>query len=126
MQIRPLALAAVCAVVATSAAGQSTAPYSAVEVDPFVADQGVAFPADCQNALVENIARETSVVFNTAIIRREGDGAKRSLPGFGAGGTVVQAEVRFADASTGQVLLIREVKGRIDSQGAGESIGRKI
>jgi hypothetical protein len=149
MQIRPLALAAVCAAVfATSAAGQSTAPYSAVEVDPFVADQGVVFPADYQNALVENIARETSVVFNTAVILREGDavpfghavlrisgtvvkfkpgnGAKRSLPGFGAGGTVVQAEVRFADASTGQVLLIREVKGHIDSQGAGESIGRKI
>ncbi len=149
MQIRPLALAAVCAAIfATSAAGQSPAPYSAVEVDPFVADRGVAFPADYQSALVEDIARETSVVFKTAIILREGDAApfghavlrisgtvmkfkpgnkaKRSLIGLSAGATIVQAQVRLADASTGQVLLIREVKGRIDSQGAGESIGRKI
>jgi Domain of unknown function (DUF4410) len=150
MKIRTVALAAViyAAVFGPSAAGKSPAPYSAVEVDPFVADRGVAFPVDYQKALVEDIAREISVVFKTAIILREGDavpfghavlrisgtvvryktgnGAKKSLLGFGAGGTTVQAQVRFADASTGQVLLIREVKGGIDSQGAGDSIARKI
>ncbi len=150
MMIRAVVLAAVmyAAVFGPSAAGQSPAPYSAVEVDPFVADRGVAFPMDYQRALVEDIARETSVVFKTAIIMRQGDatpfghavlrisgtvvkfkagnGAKRSLLGFGAGGTIVQAQVRLADASTGQVLLIHEVKGTIDSPGAGDSIGRKI
>jgi hypothetical protein len=150
MMIRAVVLAAAlyAAVLGPSAAGQSHAPYSAVEVDPFVADRGVAFPMDYQSALVEDIARETSVVFKTAIIMREGDAtpfghavlrisgtvirfnaryrAKKSLLGFGAGTTTVQAQVRFADASTGQVLLIHAVKGTIDSPGAGDSIGRKI
>ncbi len=150
MKIRTLALVTViyAAVPGPSAAGQSPAPYSAVEVDPFVADRGVAFPVDYQKALVEDIARETSVVFKTAILLREGDPApfghavlrisgtvirfkpgsnlKRSLLDFSAGATIAQAQVRFADASTGQVLLIREVKGGIDSQGAGDSMGRKI
>jgi hypothetical protein len=150
MKIRVVALAAVIftAVFEPNAAGQSPAPYSAVEVDPFVADRTVAFPVQDQKALVEDIARETSVIFKTAIILREGDAApfghavlrisgtvvrfkpgnsaKRPLLGFGSGATSVQAQVRFADASSGQVLLIRELKGGIDSQGATGSIGRKI
>ena len=155
MKLRTVALAAVIftalfftPLFGFSAAGQSPAPYSAVEVDPFVADRTVAFPVDYQKALVEDIARETSVIFKTAILLREGDATpfghavlrisgtvirfkpgsnvKRSLLDFSAGATIVQAQVRFADASSGQVLLIREVKGGINSQGAGESIGRKI
>jgi len=139
MTIRTIALAAfICA----AAAGQSPAPYSAVEVDPFVADRTVALPVDYQSALVDDVAREISVVFKTAILLREGDAApfghavlrisgtvirfkpgnkpKPPLLGFGATVTTVRAQVRFADASTGQVLLIHEV------QGTGESIARKI
>jgi hypothetical protein len=143
MQLRTVALAAVIfAGVLTPAVPAEPAPYSAVEVDPFVADQGVSLPADYQRAFVENVAREISLAFETVIIVRQGDAppfghavlrisgtvirfqpanpVKRSLIGFGAGGTTLQARVRFADASTGQVLLIREVKG------ASESVAKKI
>ena len=144
MQIRIIVLAAVfCA----TAFGQSPAPYSAIEVDPFVADRSVPFPMDYQKALVEDIAREASVVFKTAIILRQGDAppfghavlrisgtvigfksgssAKALLPGFGSSGISVRAQVRFADASSGQVLLIRQVKGTIDPKGA-DSFARQI
>jgi hypothetical protein len=143
MQIRTVALAAVIyAGVLRPAAPAEPAPYSALEVDPFVADREVAFPADYQRTLVEDIAREISLAFETVIIVRQGDSPpfghavlrisgtiirfqptnplKRSLIGFRAGATMLQARVRFADASSGQVLLIREVKG------AGESVAIKI
>ena len=145
MQIRIIALAAVFY---ATAVGQSPAPYSAIEVDPFVADRSVPFPMDYQKALVEDIAREASVVFKTAIILRQGDAppfghaelrisgtvigfksgssAKALLPGFGSSGISVRAQVRFADASSGQVLLIRQVKGTIDPKGAGDSFARQI
>lgn len=130
----------------TTAFGQSPAPYSAIEVDPFVADRGVTFPLDYQKALVEDIAREASVVFKTAIILRQGDAtpfghavlrisgtiirfgmsAKGLLPGFGSNTINVRAQVRFADASSGQVLLIRQVKGTIDPRKAGDSFARQI
>src|ERR1700685_4410397 len=74
MQIRTVALAAVIyAGVLAPAAPGAPAPYSAVEVDPFVANQDVAFPADYQRALVENIAREITLAFETLIIVRKGD-----------------------------------------------------
>jgi len=137
------------------AAAERPAPYTAVEVDPFVADRGSAFPADYQSALVEDIAREISLTFPTVIILRASDGfpyghtllrisgtvtrfkpgdrLKRSMIGFGAGATVVQAQVRFSDATTHQVIMIRQVEGITwtgiaggDSQAAGESLARKL
>jgi Domain of unknown function (DUF4410) len=137
------------------AAAEPPAPYSAVEVDPFVADRGVAFPVDYQSALREDIAREISLAFPAVMIFRPGETApfglavlrisgtvtrfkpgnrqKRYLVGFGAGATVVQANVRFGDASTGQVLLIRKFQGTTwtgiaggDSQSAGDSLARKL
>jgi len=141
MQIRTVALAAaICAVGSSlSAAEPSPAPYSAVEVDPFAADQSVALPPDYQKALVEDIARETSIAFKTVIIVRAGDpppfghavlrisgtvirynaanAAKRSPIGFGSSRPLAAVQVRLADASTGQVFLIREVKGYADSLG---------
>jgi hypothetical protein len=102
-----------------------------------VADRGVAFPIDYQKALVEDIAREISLIFKTVIIVRLGDtppfghavlrisgtairfknSAQRRLLRLSGGTATVQAQVRFADASTGQVLLVREVKGNPDSVG---------
>jgi hypothetical protein len=138
MTIRTIALAAL---LCGAAAAQAPAPYSAIEVDPFLADRAVAVPSDYQMALVEDIAREASLVFPTVIIVRAGDpppfghavlrisgtvvrfkpgdGVRKPL-GFGSGATMLQAHVRFADASTGQVLLIRQV------QGASDSVARKI
>ena len=143
MRIGTIALAAVFY---ATAVGQSPAPYSAIEVDPFTADGGVGFPTDYQKALVEDIAREASIVFKTAIILRQGDAApfghavlrisgtvirfrpanRGLLPGFSSSGISVRAQVRFADASSGQVLLIRQVKGTMDPKAAGDSFARQI
>jgi len=141
--------------VLSAAHRQPGGPYTAIEVDPFTAVQGVTFPADYQAALVDDIARETSLLFKTVIILRQGqappDGyrvlriagtitrfkpgnrTKRYLIGFGAGATVVDAQVELADASTGQVLLYRQMGGMTwtgvaggDSKGAGESLAKKI
>lgn len=157
MKARTIALAAViCAAVSgLSALAQPSAPYAAVEVDLFVADRGVAFPADYQSALIGDIAREMTLAYPTLIIVRQGDAlpyqrallrisgtviefkpgsrVKRQFIGFGVGATLVRANVRFADAATGQVLFIREVKGLTwtgisggDSRSADDSLARKI
>ena len=136
-------------------AAQPPFPYTAVEVDRFAADRGVAFPADYQSALAEDIAREISLALPTAMLLCEGDAAtrgqavlrifgivtrfkpgnrtKRYWIGFGAGATVVRAQVRFTDAATGQSFFNREVQGVTwtgvaggDSKGAGDSLARKI
>jgi hypothetical protein len=137
------------------AAGPPPAPYSAVTVDKFVALSGVDFPADYQSTLAEDIAREISVSFPTVIIVRQGDPApyghpllrisgvvtrfqpgnklKRHVIGFGAGATIVEAEIWFVDASSGQVLLNRGVRGTTwngvdggESKGAADSVAKKI
>lgn len=133
-------------VLATLAAGgvvsaSAAPPYSAVQVDPFAAANGVALPADYQAALVESIARELSVEFSTVLILREADtapdgravlrisgtvtqfkpaGSAKRLLSFGSGAASLTAEVRFGDAAAPHVLAIREFQG--DVQG----IGRKI
>jgi hypothetical protein len=157
MKARTLALAAiVCAAVSgLRAVAEPLAPYTAVEVDLFMADRGVAFPADYQSALVDDIGREMTLAYPTLIIVRQGDAipygrallrisgtvigfkpgsrVKRQFIGFGAGATIVRANVRFADAATGQVLFIRELKGLTwtgisggDSRSADDSLARKI
>jgi hypothetical protein len=129
--------------------------YTAVEVDPFVAQPGVDFPADYQSALAGDIAREISLAFKTVIIVRPGQAVpdghallrisgvvtrfkpgsreKRYLIGFGAGATVVEAQVWFTDGTTRRVVLGRQVRGITwtgagggDSQSAGTSLARKI
>ena len=131
------------------------ASYTAVEVDLFSADRNIAFPADYQMTLEDDIAREISVAFPALIILRQGDPipdgqrilrisgtvvrfkpgnrAKRYFIGFGAGATVVKAQVRFGDTGTRQVVMIREVEGITwtgvaggDSQAAANSLAKKI
>jgi len=138
-----------------SAAGPPPTPYTAVEIDRFVAAAGVAFPTDYQSALVEDIAREVSLAFPSVIIVRQGEAppsehavlrvsgtviefkpgnrAKRQLIGLGAGATVVGTQVWFLDAATGQVLLSRGAKGITrggiaggDSRGAVDGLAKKI
>ncbi len=129
--------------------------YTAVQIDKFVAQPRVDFPPDYQSALAEDIAREISLAFKTVIIVQQGEAVpdghallrisgvvtrfkpgsreKRYLIGFGAGATVVEAQVWFTDSTTGRVLLGREVRGTTwigvgggDSQSAGTSLARKI
>lgn len=136
-------------------AAQPSISFTAVEVDKFVAARGVAFPADYQAALADDLAREISIAFPTVIIVHQGEPApyrhallrisgvvtrfkpgsqiKRHVIGFGAGATVVETQVWFLDAASGEVLLNREVKGVTwtgigggDSQAAGESLAKKV
>jgi Domain of unknown function (DUF4410) len=133
-------------------AAQAPAPYPAVEIDPFAGGPGVDFPRDYPSALADDIARELSVDSPTLVILRPGDrapggrvlriwgtvtaykpgnGVKRSLLGFGAGAAVVRAQVIFQDAAGGRIIAIRGMSGSsgmagVDSQGAAESLGKKI
>jgi hypothetical protein len=130
-------MAMLCAASVLHAAGPAPMPYSAVEVDRFVAAPGVAFPADYQNTLAEDIAREISLAFQTVVIVHQGEAAPYGhalvrvsgvvslFKRFGAGSAVLRAQVWFIDAATGQVLLNREVKGR-GSQGPGDGLAKKI
>ena len=156
MKVPIVSLMAVLSAVSGVHAAKPLPPlYTAVEVDRFVGQPGVAFPADYQNALAEEIAREISLAFKTVIIVRQGESVpdghallrisgvvtrfkpgsreKRYLIGFGAGATVVEAQVWFTDGTTGRVVLGRQVKGTTwmgvgggDSQNAGTSLARKI
>ena len=116
--------------------------YTAVEVDPFVAQPGVDLPAGYPSALAEDIARKISVEFKTVIMVRPGEAVpaghallrisgvvtrfkpgspeKKYLIGFGAGATVVEAQVWFTDGTTRRVVLGRLVRG------ASTSVARKI
>jgi len=136
-------------------AADAHTPYTAVEIDKFVAAQDVAFPVDYRSALVEDIAREVSLALPTVIVVRQGETvpfgrqvlrisgtvtkfkpgnrAKRQLIGLGAGATVVEAQIMLTDAATGQVLLSRAAKGVTwtgiaggDSKSAADSLARKI
>ena len=132
-----------------------TAPYLAVEVDRFVPAPGVAFPVDYRTTLVDDIAREISVEFPAVILLRQGDAeatgqrvlrvsgkitefkpgnrVKRFLIGFGAGATVIKADVSLADYNDGYIFAARDIEGTTwtgagggDSQGAGETLARKV
>jgi hypothetical protein len=111
---------------------QPPVPYSAVQVDRFVAARGVAFPTGEQTALVDAIAREISLAFQTVIILRQADAAPgrhalrisgviTRFKRFSASVAAVTAQVWWIDGDTGEVLLNREMKGM-----AGESFGKKI
>jgi hypothetical protein len=129
-------IAILCFAAASLSAAQPPSPYSAVEIDRFVPNRGVTFSPNDQSALVDDIAREVSLLFETVIILRQDDAApsgravlrisgtviqfkpgnrtKRSLLGFG-GGAVLEVLVNFSDAATRQVLLSREINGGSDS-----------
>jgi hypothetical protein len=134
---------------------RQTTPYAIVEIDRFVAEQGVGFPPDYQIALVEDIVREIKRVSKSIDIIREGEPlppgraamrisgtitqfkpgsrAKRYLIGFGAGSTVVKAHVKFTDAATGDVLVEKDLRGVTwvgiaggSSQSAADRLGRYV
>ena len=147
-------IVALCSVLCAGLnAAHLPAPYSAVEVDRFVPQGGVAFPADYQNALADDTAREISLAFPTVLIVRQGQpapyghallrisgvvsrfkpgsGAKKLWLGLGSGSGFLDAQVWFIDGTTGQVLFNRQVKGitRVSEGGdfqAADTVARKI
>jgi hypothetical protein len=145
---------AASAVAGFAQARQSTL-YTIVEVDRFVAAQGVDFPPDYQIALLEDIIREAKRAAKGIEIVREGESAppgrtmmrisgtitqfkpgsraKRYLIGFGAGSTVVKAHVKFTDAASGAVLAEKDLKGLTwigiaggSSEGAADRLGKHV
>lgn len=157
MNVRNLSLAVLISANCSSAQpeGQPRTRYAAVEIDRFVGENGVTFPPDYQITLVEDLVRETTHSFRNVEIVREGESvpggkpvlritgnvtkfkpgsrAKRYLIGFGAGSTVVKAQIKFVDGASGQVLLDREIQGMTwigiaggSSEGAGGRLAKKI
>ena len=137
------------------ASAQEHATYLVVEVDRFVGEANVAFPADYQIGLVEDLIRELKHTFKSVQIVREGETlpegkavlrltgkvtefkpgskVKRYLIGYGVGATVVKAQVKFIDAKSANVILDRELKGVTwigvmggNSEGAGHQIAKTI
>lgn len=134
-----------CTIFCVSFLAPAQGLYTAVEVDRFSAPREVAFPADAQYALVEEIAREISVEFPTVLIVRQGESApehhailrisgvviryEAARKRLGLGGPAIGALVTFLDASTDKVLLNRELEGRAGLGGSGspgESLAKKI
>jgi hypothetical protein len=124
-----VALCALLSPLGSEGAGPPPAPYTAVQIDRFTTAPGVTLPADYQNALVDDIAREVSVLFQTVIIVRPGEPTpygraplrisgviayfrpenpeKRAIIGFGSGSGAVEAQVVFRDAAGGHLLFVR-------------------
>lgn len=135
-------------------AQQPLGAYGAVEVMKFAVQPGIAFSPDRQATLADDIAREISLRFPGIVILRPGvppptgyrelritglvtnfkagNAPMRYIVGFGAGSPMVAAQVQWADASTGKVLLKRNLKGvtleKADaiSPVSGESLATKI
>lgn len=145
-------LPALLAAFALGLGAQTPAPYSAVEIDPFLPAPNVDFPRQYRSALVDDIARELSVEFPTVLILRQGDRApgepvlrisgtitefnpgsrtKHRLLGLGFGASTLRADVSFQDATGGKTLQERDLSGStglssVDSQGASDSLAKKI
>jgi hypothetical protein len=138
-----------------AAEGGQNAPYSTVEIDRFASETGVDFPADYQISLVEDLAREIKRTFKSVDIIREGEPlpqgkgalritgavtqfkpgsrAKRYLIGFGAGATVVKAQIKFIDLPSGEVHFESTVQGTTwiglaggSSDSAGDRLAKKV
>jgi hypothetical protein len=126
-----------------------------VQVDRFGVAEGVDFPADYQIGVMEDLIKEFQKTKKLAGVLREGEAlpegkqvllvtgtvtkfkkgsrAKRYLVGFGAGATVVTAQVKYSDATSKQVLLERKADGKVwiggmggNSAGATSGLAKEI
>ncbi|HEX8649937.1 MAG TPA: DUF4410 domain-containing protein [Pyrinomonadaceae bacterium] len=136
-------LLAVLALVATVVAGGQKKDdglknqYQNIEVAQFDVKEGVEFPAENMTGMMDEIVSElqdikkfkqvtragatpvdaasapTIQLVGTVTEYKAGSRAKRYLIGFGAGKTKVVAHVKFIDKATGNVLLERDVDGKV-------------
>lgn len=130
--------------------------YQNIEVGEFKVESGIDFPADYQkdlpNAVVTKLrdlkkfkqvlqAGETPSdpnaptlqLVGTVIDYKPGSQTKRYLVGFGAGKTKVIVHAKFIDKASGQVVLERDVQGKIEwgvfggeSKSALNGVGKEI
>ena len=110
--------------------------YKDIEVVKFDVKQGVEFPEEHLTGLMDEIVKELQELkkFNqvfragesqtasnaptlrlegTVIEYKKGSQAKRYLVGFGAGKTKVVAHVKFIDKASGNVVLEKDVDGKV-------------
>jgi Domain of unknown function (DUF4410) len=129
--------------------------YHYVQVNRFDVQQGVDFPPDYQLTIDEDLNRVLGKIKGMKQVLREGEPlpeaepvllitgtitkykkgnqATRYLVGFGAGETVIGAHIKCFDAATKELLLERDVDGKVimglmggKSEGANNGLAKEI
>ena len=134
---------------------QSETKYEYVQVNRFDVQQGVDFPPDYQFTIVEDMVKQLSKIKTVRQVLREGETlpqgrpvlmiagtitkfkkgsqAERYLVGFGAGATVIEAQLKFYDSATKELLLDHKVDGKVimgimggKSEGANSGLAKQV
>ena len=129
--------------------------YEFIQVNRFDVAQGIDFPAEYQLTIVEDLRKNLEQVKGLKQVLREGEAlptgdpvlmitgtitkynkgnrATRYLVGFGAGSTVIGAHLKCYDAATKELLLERDVDGKViigfmggKSAGANDGLAREV
>ncbi len=129
--------------------------YQYVQVNRFDVQQGVDFPPDYQLTIDEDLNKELGKIKDVKQVLRDGESlppeqpvllvtgtitkfkkgnqAARYLVGFGAGATVINAHIKCYDAATKELLLERDVDGKVimgvmggKSEGANNGLAKEI
>lgn len=129
--------------------------YQYIQVNRFGVEQGVDFPPDYQLTIDEDLNKELGkikgmkqvlregeplpeadpvlVVTGTITKFRKGNQAARYLVGFGAGATIIGAHIKCYDAATKELLLERDVDGKVimgmmggKSEGANNGLAKEV
>ncbi|MDE3187651.1 MAG: DUF4410 domain-containing protein [Acidobacteriota bacterium] len=145
----------VSAAAQTTSSSTSGKKYQYVEVNRFEVQQGVDLPPDYLLTIDEDLNKELGKIKGMKQVLREGEPlpqgepvlrvtgtitkykkgnqATRYLVGFGAGATVIRAHVKCYDAATKELLLERDVDGKVimglmggKSEGANNGIAKEI
>lgn len=162
MKLTALSAAVIAsAVLMTSATAEKTSgntidkKYQYVQVNRFDVQPGINFPPDYQLTIVEDLNKELGKIKGVKQVLREGEAlpqeqrvllvtgtitkykkgnqAERYLVGFGAGSTVIGAHIKCFDASTKEVVLEKDVDGKViiglmggKSEGANNGLSKEI
>ena len=128
--------------------------YQYVQVNRFAVEPGLDFPPDYQLTIDEDLnkvlwkikgikvlregeplpqSEPVLVVTGTITKFKKGNQAARYLVGFGAGATVIGAHIKCFDAATKEVVLERDVDGKVimgmmggKSEGANNGLAKEV
>ena len=128
--------------------------YQYVQINRFAVEQGLDFPPDYQLTIDEDLnkvlwkikgikvlregeplpqSEPVLVVTGTITKFKKGNQAARYLVGFGAGATVIGAHIKCFDAATKEVVLERDVDGKVimgmmggKSEGANNGLAKEV
>ena len=129
--------------------------FQYVQINRFDVQSGVDFPPDYQLTIVEDLNKELAKIKDVKQVLREGEAMPQELPvllvtgtitkykkgnqaerylvGFGAGATVINAHIKYYDATTKELLLEQDVDGKVvmglmggKSEGANNGLAKEI